>query len=187
MKMDVNKMVKMGVLSALSVVLMLFVRFPIIPAAPYLEYEPADVPILIGTFLYGPAAGLIMTTVVSLIQSFTVSFSSGWVGFVMHIIATGTLVLVSGSIYKRVHTFKGAILALIAGALSMTLVMIPSNLFFSVKFFNMSYDAVVGLLIPAIIPFNLIKAFTNAVIVLLVYKPVGKFLKASGSGELRME
>jgi riboflavin transporter FmnP len=170
-------MVKMGVLAALSIVLMMLIHFPIIPAAAFLEYEPADVPILIGGFLFGPLAGFIITVVVALIQAFTVSAASGWVGFVMHVIATGTLVMVSSFIYKHLHTFKGAIAALAAGALCMTLVMIPSNLFFSVRFFNIPYDTVKGMLLTAIIPFNLIKAVINSVIVILVYKSAGKVLR----------
>ncbi|MFQ9412551.1 MAG: hypothetical protein ACLR1T_18100 [Evtepia gabavorous] len=33
------------------------IHFPIFPAASFLEYDPADIPILIGTFAYGPLAG----------------------------------------------------------------------------------------------------------------------------------
>lgn len=184
--MNVNKMVKMAVLCALSIVLLFLVRFPIIPAASFLEYEPADVPILIGAFLYGPVAGLIMTIVVSLIQALTLSASGGWVGFVMHVIATGTLVLVAGSIYKKVHTLKGAVIALIAGTLSMTAIMIPSNLFFTVNFYGYPYDAVVGMIVPILIPFNLIKASVNSLVVALVYKHIGKFLKVAGNEKLRV-
>lgn len=58
--------------------------------------------------MYGPLAGLLITLMVAVIQALTVDTSGGWVGLVMHIIATGTLVLVAGTIYKRVHTLKGA-------------------------------------------------------------------------------
>lgn len=178
MKSNVNKMVKMAILSALSMVLLLLIRFPIIPGAAFLEYEPADVPIMVGGFLYGPVAGLIMTFVVSLIQALTVSSGAGWVGFVMHIIATGTLVAVSASIYKRVHSIRGAILALVAGSLAMTLIMIPANLFFTVKFWGYPFETVAGMMLPVFIPFNLIKSFANSFIVMLVYKSIGKLLRA---------
>jgi riboflavin transporter FmnP len=183
MSMDVNKIARLGVLSALGVILVLLVRFPIIPSASFLVYEPGDVVILIGAFMFGPVAGLIMTVVVSLIQALTVSADSGWIGFVMHVLATGTLVVVASSIYKRMHNFKGAVIALIAGALSMTLVMVPANLFFTVKFYGVPYDAVKAMLLPAIIPFNLIKAFGNTIIVLLIYKPLSRAI--SGLGNMR--
>ncbi|AZR72720.1 ECF transporter S component [Anoxybacter fermentans] len=176
--MNTNKMAKMAILSAFSIILVTLIHFPIIPSAPFLEYDPADVPILIGTFMYGPLAGLMITIVVSFIQAVTVSAGSGWVGFVMHVIATGTLVLVAGSIYKKKHTFVGAIIALVAGSLSMTLIMIPANLFFTVKFWGIPYEVVKGMLLPAIIPFNLIKSFANSVITVLIYKSIANILRS---------
>ena len=96
MKLNVNKIVKMGMLCALSVVLMYLIRFSIFPAAPYLEYEPADVPILIGAFMFGPVAGLILTFIIAFLQAITVSTSSGILGFAMHVLATGTFALTAG-------------------------------------------------------------------------------------------
>lgn len=176
-KTNVGKLVRMAILSALGIVLMIWPRIPIIPAAPWLEYEMADVPILIGAFMYGPVAGLIMTVVVSAIQAFTVSAASGWVGFVMHVIATGTLVSVAGTIYKFIHSKKGATISLIAGALSMTAVMIPTNLFFTVRFWGLPYNTVVASIVPVLLPFNLIKAGLNSIIVAMLYKPLSRFLK----------
>lgn len=96
MKSELNKIVRLTMLSALSVILMLLIRFPLIPAAMFLEYEPGDVPALIAAFLFGPIGGLMVTAVVSLIQAFTVSAGSSWIGAVMHFIATGTMVVVAG-------------------------------------------------------------------------------------------
>lgn len=183
MENKTNKLVRIAVLSALSIVLVTLVRFPIIPSAPFLEYEPGDVPMLVVGFMYGPIAGLLMTIVVSTIQAFTVSAASGWIGLVMHVIATGALIVVSGTIYKRFHTFKGAFAALFAGSLSMVLVMIPMNLFFTVRFLGVPYDAVVAMLPTAILPFNIVKSLANSLIVILVYKPLSRFLK----GESRVQ
>lgn len=179
MKISLNQMVKMGMLAALAIVLMIPLRFPLF--ANFLTYDPADVPILVGTFMFGPAAGLVITVIVALIQAVLLNPDGGWVGLVMHIIATGTLVIVAGTIYKRFHTIKGAIVALIAGALSMTFIMIPSNIFFDVKFYGYPYDAVKALILPAILPFNLVKSFANSLIVLLIYKPLSRALKGFGS------
>lgn len=177
MKKNTNKMIKMAMLAALSLVLMILIRFPIIPAAAFLEYEPADIPMLIGGFMYGPVAGLIIVLIESLVQAFTVSAQSGWVGFVMHVIASGTFVTISAVIYKKFHTKKGALIALVIGALAMTIVMIPANLFFTVRFWGFPMDAVKKLLLPGIIPFNLIKSGINLTVVILIYKPLSKLLK----------
>lgn len=174
---NTKKMVTMAVLAGLSMVMVTWVHFPIIPSAPFLEYDPADVPLLMGAFLFGPLAGLLMTVVVSLIQALTVSAASGWVGFVMHVIATGTLVLVAGAIYKYKHSFTGALIALICGSLAMTVVMIPSNLFFTVRYWGMPLATVKALLPAAIIPFNLIKSVANSMITLVLYKRISNLLR----------
>lgn len=177
MTQNVNKLVKLALLSALSILLMIAIRFPVIPAAPFLEYEPGDVPALIGAFLYGPGAGLLITAAVSLFQATTVSAGSGWIGAIMHMIATGSMVLAAGVIYKRMHTFKGAILSLIAGTVTMTFIMIPLNLYFTTKFLGVPIEMVKAMIIPIIVPFNLIKASANSVLTVLVYKSVAKVLR----------
>lgn len=170
MKFGVKKMATMAVLAALSIVLMLLIKFPIIPAAPYLIYEPADVPIFIGTFLFGPFAGLLITVVVSGIQA--LMSPDGWVGFVMHVTATGAFVIAAGIIYKKFHNIKGAVVALISGTLAMTLIMIPVNLVIQTLFRDMEFAEVARLLIPVVIPFNLVKAGLNSIITFLVYKRI---------------
>lgn len=176
MDAKVKKMATIAVLSALSIVLMLLIRFPILPAAPYLIYEPADVPVLIGGFLFGPLAGIVITVIVSVIQAFALS-TDGWVGLVMHVAATGALVVTASLIYKRYHKFSGAVIALVAGTLAMTLVMVPVNLIIQPNFYGVPIDVVKSLLFPAIIPFNLIKAGINSILTIIVYKRISLFVK----------
>lgn len=171
-EITVRKMATLAILSALSIVFMLLIRFPLIPAAPYLIYEPADVPILIGAFLFGPLSGLLITVVVSAIQAFM--SPDGFVGFVMHVIATGTFVFLAGLIYRKIHSLKGAIIALVAGTLAMAAVMIPVNLIIQPNFYGIPIETVKSLLVPAIIPFNLLKAGLNSIFAFIVYKAVSK-------------
>ena len=95
MKFTTKTLTSLGVLAAFSVVLMLAIRVPF-PPAPFLEYDPADVPILIGAFLFGPVGGLILTALVSLLQGLTVSAGSGFIGIVMHLAATGCFAVFAG-------------------------------------------------------------------------------------------
>lgn len=176
----VEWLVKMALLTALSLVLMYLVRFPVFPAAAYLEYDMADVPILIGTFMYGPGAGLLLTGVVSLLQWLLVSPQSGWVGGLMHFLATGGFVLVAGFLYRAKHTRGGAVLCLIFGALTMTALMVPLNLWLTVHFNGMPLEAVQALIWPIIVPFNLFKGGVNGAVTFLVYKQAGKVLKIKG-------
>lgn len=172
-----KKLTTMAMLAALAIVLVAVIRFPLIPAAPFLEYDPADIPIFIGTFLFGPAAGLGLTAVVCMLQGFTVSAGSGVIGVLMHFFATGTFVLLAGLLYKKNRTRKGAVVALIAGTLAMTAVMCAWNLVFTPIFMGTPVSAVVDMLLPAIIPFNLIKAGANSAVTYFVYKPVCKLVQ----------
>lgn len=173
---NVRKLAVMAMLVAVSVVLVYLVHFPIFPAAPFLEYDPADIPILIGAFAYGPAAGILLTIVASVIQGLTVSAQSGLYGILMHCIATSVLVLVSSGIYRLRHSKKGAVLALVCGTLAMGLVMMPANHFITPLFMAVPVDVVDALLLPAILPFNLIKAGVNSVLTFLVYKTISRHI-----------
>ena len=184
---NTKRLVRLSLLGAISLLLMYFVHFPLFPAAPFLEYDMADVGILIGTFLYGPFWGLLLTGVVCLLQWLLVSQASGWVGALMHFFATGSFVLVAGFIYARTHTRKGALIALACGALTMVLAMIPLNLIFTVHFMRTPREVVVAMLPTVIIPFNLIKAGLNAGITFLIYKFVAKVLRMERKGREKGE
>ncbi len=173
----IDRMVKLGMLTALSVILVYAIHFPIFPAASFLEYDMADVPILIGTFLYGPWWGLGLTAVVSVLQWLLVSPQSLWVGAVMHFLATGSNVIAAGLIYAHRKTRSTALIGMAVGAALQTLMMIPMNLIFTVHFFGVPYDAVVALLPTAIIPFNAIKTVINAILTFLLYKRVAKLFE----------
>lgn len=169
------RLAKMGMLVAISIVLVYFVHFPIFPAVPFLEYDPADIPILMGTFAFGPAAGVLLTVVTSVIQGVTVSAQSGLYGILMHIIATSVLALVAGIIYKKNKTRKGAIIGLVSGLIAMTIVMIGANLIITPIFMGVPRTLVWDLM-PFIAGFNAIKAGINGIITFALYKSISGFL-----------
>ena len=194
-----KRLVEMAMLAAISIVLVMLIRIPLIPAAPFLEYDMADVPVLLAAFLISPGAGLLVLFVVSVIQAFLLG-GNGIIGLIMHFFASGALVLASSLIYKACKGKKGSlIIGLLVGSLLMTLLMIPLNFIFTPKvmmdvpigeaariFFDGlaggidpsaygemtvgAYQAVKGLLLPGLIPFNLIKAGLNSVIFFILFK-----------------
>lgn len=167
----------MAMLTALSIVSLYVIRLPLIPAAPFLEYDAADIPVLIGSMLLGPVSGIVILLAVCLIQALTVSASSGWIGFLMHFIASSVLVLIASLIYKRKHTTLSLVIGLVIGSIAMTAVMIPLNLVFTGIFLGAGVETVVGMLIPAIIPFNLLKAGINSAVTFAVFTPIKSILK----------
>lgn len=172
---SILKMVQMAMLIAISLVLMLLVRFPIFPAAAFLQYDMVDVPVLIGTLLFGPASGLLILLIEAFLQAVLLS-GDGWVGFLMHFVASGALVLVAGLIYKKWHSGKGLAVGLLAGSVAAVLLMIPLNYIFTVHFYGVPLDAVNQLMLPAIIPFNVIKMGANSILTAAVYVPLQRYL-----------
>ena len=169
---DVVALVQMGMLAAIAVVLVMLIHFPIIPAVSFIEYDMADVPVLIGTLLYGPIPGLLILLVASLVQAFILGIN-GWVGFVMHFVASGAMVLLVGILYDRKPSLTGMAL----GSLARTLVMIPLNLILTVHAFGVPHDVVMSLMLPGIIPMNLIIAVTNCILAGLLFKALAPFLQ----------
>lgn len=170
-----HKMPLCGMLAALSMLLIVAVRIPY-PLFPAFVYDPGDIPLLLITFLIGPGYALLSCGVVCILQAIFLS-ADGWVGALMHFIATGALLLTAGLIYRRNRTKKGAVIALAAGAVAMALIMIPANLTITVRFYNVPYKVVLGMLPTAVIPFNLLKAGLNALITFVVYKKAGSLFR----------
>ena len=159
----------MALLSAMAIVLVNFIRLPLIPSAQFLEYDPADVPILLAAYFLGPLAGVAVTIVVSVIQGITVSAASGPWGIVMHICATGTMALIVGLVSRPGHFGKRTIIAAITGAAAMIAIMIPLNLIITPIYTGAPRSAVVAMLPTAIIPFNAIKAGINSTAAFGIY------------------
>ena len=175
-KGNVIRMAQMGMLAALALVLVTVTQFPIIPAAPFLKYDMADVPILLGTLFFGTIPGLAILLVVSLVQAFLLG-GDGWIGLVMHFVASGALVVLVGQFTRWHNKFHETIVGMALGTLAMTALMIPLNLVLTSYFQGVPMQAVVEMIIPVIIPFNLIKASANCVITGVVYKSLQPFMR----------
>ncbi|MGI5970096.1 MAG: ECF transporter S component [Oscillospiraceae bacterium] len=174
MSTNVKKLTTMAMLIAISIVLVSLIHFPIFPSATFLEYDPADVPILIGTFLFGPIAGICITAAAAVIQGLTVSAQSGIYGIIMHFIGTGVRVLIAGCIYKRKKTRMNAVIGIVVGIVVGALVMCGANLIITPIFMGAPREAVVAMLLPVILPFNLIKFTLNGAVTFIVYKFISR-------------
>ena len=159
----------MAMLTALAVVADIFLRLPNI--AGFLTYEPKDVILTIGAFIFGPVAGLIMAMVVCTVEMVTVS-STGVIGLLMNFLASATFVGVASVIYYRKKTMSRAVIGLAAGSLSMIAVMLLWNYIMTPIFMGVPREAVLDMFLPVLIPFNGIKALLNSALVLLLYKGV---------------
>ncbi|MBQ3264832.1 MAG: ECF transporter S component [Ruminococcus sp.] len=171
-----KSLLSIAMLTALAVAADMFLRIPGIGG--FLTYEPKDVILTIGAFIFGPIAGLIMSLLVCLIEMITVS-TTGPIGLLMNFLASGVFVGVSSVIYWRRKTLPRAIIGLIAGSLSMLLIMLLWNYIMTPLYMGVPREAVLELFVPLLIPFNLLKAGLNSALILFLYKGVVTALRKS--------
>ena len=146
-----RKLTTVGMLCALAYAAVAIGRIPIVL---FLKYDPKDVIIVIGGLIFGPAVSFLVSLIVSFVEMFTISDTGIW-GCIMNILSTCTFACTAALIYKKRRNLSGAIIGLLCGW------------------------AVAELLLPAFLPFNLIKGGLNAAFTMLLYKPVVKALRRS--------
>lgn len=171
-----KKLTVLAMLCALAYIVMMVGRIPIVL---FLKYDPKDVIITIGGFIYGPMSAFAVSAVVSLVEMMTVS-DTGVIGCVMNILSSCSFACTAAFIYKRRRSMKGAVIGLIAGWLTMTAVMLLWNYCVTPYYMGYPREAVANLLLPAFLPFNLLKGGLNAAIAMLLYKPVVTGLRKAG-------
>ena len=170
-------LVTLAMLAALAYVVMLIGRLPIAPV-PFLKYDPKDIVIVIGGFLYGPLAAAAVSLVVSLVEMITAS-DTGFIGLAMNLLSTCSFACVAALLYRRKRTLAGAVAGLVCGVAAMAAVMLLWNYFITPLYMGATRQEVAALLLPVFLPFNLLKGGINAVAALLLYKPVVSALRAA--------
>ena len=169
-------LVCMAMLCALAIAADFFLRIPNIGG--FLTYEPKDVVLTIGGFIFGPIAGIAMSLIVCFIEFITVS-DSGVIGLLMNFLASAVFVGVATAVYRRKMKLSRAIIGLVAGSLSMLVIMLLWNYIMTPLYMGVPREAVLELFLPLLIPFNLLKAALNSALILFLYKGVVTALRKS--------
>ena len=169
--MNISKTKKLSTTAMLCTLAYIAAAFGRIPIVLFLKYDPKDVIIVIGGFLFGPLTSLVITVIVSVVQMFTTS-TTGILGCLMNIISSCSFACTASLIYRRKHTLSGAMLGLFCGLSCQVLIMMLWNYLIAPIYMGYSREAVADLLLPAFLPFNLIKGGLNASLTMLLYKPV---------------
>ena len=190
---NTKTMVKISVLGVISLILMLL-DFPLWFTPPFIKFDVSDVPSLIGAFALGPMAGIIIQLVKNLLKILVAGTNTVVVGEVANFIVGSVFAYTAGLIYYREKTFKNAIIGLIVGTISMTLVISVLNYYvmipFYAKVYGMPLDKIItisgavnkyvvdlkSLIIYAIVPFNLLKGIVVSLVTILLYKRVSPIL-----------
>ena len=183
-----------AMLSAVAFILM-FIEFPIpmlIPA--FIKMDFSDLPALLGAFALGPVYGVIISFMKNLLHIVIKGTSTACVGELSNFILGAIFSAVAGYIYKHHKSRKTAIIGAVAGAVAMGVLSVPSNYFVVypayVQFYHMPLEAILGMyqailpsadsLIKCLIlfnlPFTLVKGLLDAVLCMLIYKPLSPSL-----------
>ena len=145
----------------------------------FLDFEFKGVVICIGGFTLGPAAAIILSILVPVVEFFTIS-GTGPIGLIMNIAATASFCCPACYIYKRRHTMNGAVAGLAVGTVVLTGVMLLWNYLITPLYQEVPRNVVAAMLVPVFLPFNLVKGGLNMAATLLLYKPVVTALRRAG-------
>lgn len=183
-----------GMLGAISVVLMLF-EIPLPFAPSFYKIDLSEVPVLVGCFALGPMAGVLIEFIKVLLNLLINGTMTAGVGELANFFIGCSFCVPAGIIYKRKTTKRGAIGGLVFGTLVMTFlgcfinayIMLPAY----AKAFSWPLDTIVEMgtkvnanitnlfsfVIFAVVPFNLLKGIVVSIIVLLIYKKISPIIK----------
>lgn len=180
-----------AMLGAVAAVLM-YLEFPIPIMPAFVKLDVSELPALIASFAYGPVSGILVCLIKNLIK--LPSTSTAAVGELFNFVMGALFVGVTGLIYKRNKTRKGAIVGALLGALVMAVVSVPYNYFIVypayVVMYHLPLDAIIGMyqainpnvngllacLLVFNLPFTFVKGALDAVLCFLVYKPLSPIL-----------
>jgi len=171
-------MTMIGMLSALAYAVMVIGRIPImtIPGLT-LKYDPKDIILIIGGFLYGPLAAAFISVIVSFIEMISVS-ETGPIGMLMNIVSSFSFAITASLIYKYKRTFAGACIGLVSGVLLAAFMMVLWNYLITPLYLGIPRAVVSPLLMSFFLPFNLIKGGINAAATMIIYKPITNILRS---------
>lgn len=193
-RIDVSRIAKTAIFSALSFVLYMYAKFPL-PIFPFfLELHFSQVPALIASFLLGPLDAAIVIAVKILLK---LPFSATvYVGEMSDLFIGLAFVVPPGIIYKRKRTLKGALAGLVAGSALSILMAVFFNIYVAIPFyvelfFGGDFDEIISTCRPfapglnrenfkmlyslyIALPFNLLRCAVTGIITFLLHKRISK-------------
>ena len=181
-----RKPATVGMLCAVAYVAMLVGQ--IVPeVGGFLSYDPKDVVVVIGGFIYGPLIAAVISLITSFLEMITVSHTQLY-GFVMNVFSTCAFAVPASLLYKHIRSAKGAIAGLVAGVAAQAALMALWNWLITPHYLAAVYTmelsvaktTVAGMMLGVILPFNLVKGTINAGLTMLLYKPVVTGLRKAG-------
>lgn len=157
---------------ALSFV-MTFVEIPIFPPASYLTFDPSGIVSFVAAYAFGPSMGVLVCVITWLVRTL---FVFNPYGHIMAVLATVTLIVPAALVWRRAQSTKGLVGGMVLGGLVCIVACILGNIVITPLYSSVSTADVIAMIVPILLPFNLIKIVINCVVTALVRKPVSKVI-----------
>lgn len=167
-----KQLVTMALMCAIGVLLS-FIEFPLLPGASWLKFDASNMTALVVGFGFGPAAGVAVGIVTAIIHGLLMA---DFTGAIMNILCVTCFVLPAALMYKHKRTYPVACVGLVLSIIAVTLAAIVGNLVVTPMWLGVPFDAVVAMIIPFFIPFNLLKGTINALLTLIIYKSISNLI-----------
>ncbi len=168
-KVNIKKISVTAIFAAVAYITLLpFMSFKV---AGFLSLEIKDAIIAIPTLMFGPVYGIVSSLVLSFAELITIS-GTGWYGFIMNFISSAAFTGIVGTVYMYRRTLGGAIIGFTLSSIITTAVMLIANYFITPLYTGAPTSAVVDMMLPILLPFNLVKALLNSGISIVLYKPL---------------
>lgn len=162
------KQVAAIVLLILMAMVLSFVELPVVPGADWLRYDPSGVVSLLATILYGSWIGVGVA-----VASWIPHLITDPLGAFMNIMATVSLILVVGTVYRRKPCLLHAVLGCAAGVVVSSAVSICLNFVVTPLYMGAAYEQVAAL----VLPFNVFKALANSIVAIVSYRKLASLLE----------
>ncbi len=181
---SIRQVVIMSLFAGISFLLM-FISFPILPFISYLKVDFSDIPILLGMIMFGPAGGILIAAIKSLLYWLLTGVDvANLIGIVASFISSMSLLLPIAAVLKHTQGKKlwtRLIWSILASTISLSVVMGLLNYFILTPL----YISVLGMKITmplaklvlfGVVPFNLIKGVLVGVVFAIVVDRMKHFL-----------
>lgn len=170
-KLNVKAYVSIGMLSSIAYLLMLL-NFPLPPFPNFLFVDFSDIPALIAALIFGPVAGILVELLKNVLNYIATGSQTGVpVGHIANFLAGVVFILPTYFVYNKLKTKKGMTVALIIGTVTMAVVLSILNYFLILPAYTilMGFPDMRNLVIPAILPFNILKGVMMSIIFMLLF------------------
>lgn len=193
--LSTGKITMIGLFAALAMILHIF-DFPVLFLAPgFYKLDFSEIPALVGTFAFGPVAGVMIEFCKILLKLVVKGTSTAFVGDLANFVIGCSLVLPASIIYMFRKTRRNAVVACLAGSVVMTVFGTAFNGVYLLpafsRLFGMPMEAIIAagaeingninnvtsFVCFAVAPINLIKSVAASAVTLVIYKPLSPILK----------